>query len=90
MPGYVKKSLEQFKHKLFSPTDLPSKHIVQYGKASQKLLKPPPLETELSDKDNIVIQRVVGTFLYYERDVDLTVLHALISIATLHKYNMKS
>ena len=89
MPGYAKKALEHFKHKLFSQTDTPSKHIVRYGKASQKLLKPPPLETELSDEDNIFIQRVVGTFFYYGHAVNPTVLHALSPIVKSRTYRMK-
>ena len=89
MPGYVAKALEQFKHKLFFQTNSPSKHVVRYGKASQKPLEPPPTVSEISDEDNTFIQRVVGTFLYYGQAVDPTVLHALSSIATSRTNGMK-
>ena len=38
MPGYVKKALERFKHKLCSPTESPSKHIVRYSCSKLLLL----------------------------------------------------
>jgi hypothetical protein len=80
MPGYIDKALAQFVHT--PPTKLqnqPHKHtiptygaMVQYAKQSDTL-------TTLSEEDKKYIQQVLGTFLYYGRVVNSTMLTALSS-----------
>ena len=90
MPGYVEKALERFKHKHSKITNAPSKHVARFGKSSQTPISPPPNISEIADTDNTFIEQVVGTFLYYGRAVDPTVLHALSAIATSRKHGMKA
>ena len=82
MPGYVKKQLMRYAHRppprrRYTPYD-PAPVIM--GKAAQNL--PPPDESELlNEKEKKRVQQVVGSFLYYGRAVDLTILCALSEIA---------
>ena len=83
MPGYVSEALSRFKH-LWSgkPKDQPYAHVVpNYG---AKVQYAPDADTsQLATKDEkIFIQQVVGTFLYYGRAVDGTILTALSAIAS--------
>ena len=89
MPDYVRKALERFMHKHTKKQHAPSKYIVRYGTASQQSIPPPPDEPEISAADDKFIQQVVGTFLYYGRCVDPTVLHALSAIGCSRKFGMK-
>ena len=81
MPDYVTNALGRFRHRLSRLTHSPSACVIRYGKSSQLPQKPPPNEPEIDDKENTFIQQVVGTFLYYGRAVNPTVLHALSAIA---------
>ena len=53
---------------------------MKYGKAAQKVA---PFDTteELDEPGKKCIQKVVGSFLFYGRAVDLTILAALSAIA---------
>ncbi len=83
MPGYIKKLLQKYKHKMpkklqhcpYSPAPK------QYRAAAQASLLA-DISPKLSDIEIKEIQRVVGSILYYARAVDITVLMALSSIAS--------
>ena len=82
MPDYVKKQLIRYGHsppsrRQYSPYE-PAPFLP--GKASQEL--PPEDDSErLDEKGKRRIQQIVGSFLYYGRSVDLTILMALSEIA---------
>lgn len=82
MPGYVKEAIKQFQHELTKiPTNQPYPDIPpKYGEKIQyaKPLDDSPL---LSKTDKKFIQQVTGTFLFYARAVDSTMLTALSAIA---------
>ena len=86
LPGYVERALHRFQHR---PSKKPqySPHAHQkpnYGSAQQLTL---PEDTSAPlDSDSILrLQEIVGTFLYYARAVDSTMLVALGSIASANK-----
>ena len=82
MPNYVAKQLTRYRHKAPKrpqncPYDPPPR---VYGKKSQEMPKEkasPPVSAE----EKKYIQQVVGSFLYYARAIDMTILHALSAIA---------
>jgi hypothetical protein len=82
IPGYVKAALKRFKHERPStPQHQPYPHApIQYGAKAQyaELLDTSPL---LNKDDKRFIQEVTGTFLFYARVVDPTMLVALGSLA---------
>ena len=84
MPEYVTNALLKFQHKSPSrPCHAPHKWTrPAYGKQTQ--YAPPPDDTELLDtKEGITrIQSIVGTFLYYARAIDCTLLPGLNQIST--------
>jgi hypothetical protein len=83
MPAYVQKQLTRYNHaKPTRPQHCPYvPHPVQYGKDNQKIN--PVDDSPLLDADGKkYIQQVVGSFLYYARAVDPTILMALSDIAT--------
>lgn len=90
MPKYVEKGLKRFLHRHMRSTNTLSSYRPHFGKNSQMALPPPPKQLELTGRDNTFIQQVVGTFLYYGRVIDPTVLHALSAIAVSREYGMKS
>ena len=82
MPGYCKEALVRFGHKLRKDTHQPHKHTeptygskIQYAKGADESPK-------LNEQDKKFIQQVTGTFLYYARAVDPTMLVALSAIAS--------
>ena len=84
MPGYVKKQLTRYSHvpsnrRRYTPYD-PAPLII--GKAAQDL---PPEDSSktLDKKGKKRVQQVVGSFLYYGRAVDLTILMGLTGIQLL-------
>ena len=83
MKDYVKKALAKFQHSLPSkPQYAPHKWTVPiYGQNKQFGLDP-DTSPVLPSKDITEVQKVVGTFLYYARAVDNTILPALNEIAT--------
>ena len=83
MPGYVSEALNRFKH-IWSgkPEDQPYAHVVpNYGAKVQ--YAPDSNTSRLATKEEkTFIQQVVGTFLYFGRAVDGTVLTALSAIGS--------
>ena len=83
MIDHVKKQLLKYNHpmpsrKQDSPFPIPH---TRFGKASQEL--PEKDETPiLNEKDKKIIQQVTGSFLYYGRAVDPTIVMALSTIAS--------
>ena len=82
MPSYVKKKLIEYDH----PTPKKPQHCpyapnpIQYGKANQDPL--PEDTSNLLDKDGKkFVQQVIGSFLFYARAIDMTILFALNAIA---------
>ena len=83
MPNYVHKQLvryrrKQSKHKQHCPYQ---PKPIQYGKNSN-LIKPEEDSPPVGKEDEKYIRQVVGSFLYYARAVDLTILTALNDIAS--------
>jgi Reverse transcriptase (RNA-dependent DNA polymerase) len=80
--GYVQKALQQFKHeKPKRPQHAPSKWTApQYGAAIQ-MVKPEDQSPPLDAPGIKFLMKVVGTFLYYARAVDMTIQVALGSTA---------
>ena len=82
MPNYVHKQLTKYNH---SP---PKKRQncpyapepKKYGKSAQ-YITPEPECPAVDATDKKYVQQVVGSFLYYARAIDMTILHALNSIA---------
>ena len=81
MPGYCSEALQRFRHDCARRTDQTHEHsIPMYGRKIQyaKKLDESP---KIGPEDKRFIQQVTGTFLYYARAVDSTMLVALSSIA---------
>ena len=83
MPGYIDKLRQTFGHKMLdkpkhSPYKAPS-HV--YGSGAQDTI-PPDETTKIDEKQNKVVQQVIGGCLYYGRAVDDTILPALSAIAS--------
>jgi len=82
MPGYVERALACFGHTM--PKQLqhqPHKHTVPTYGATIQYAKDDDATNLLLKKEKKHIQQVLGTFLYYGRAVDSTMLTALSSIA---------
>ena len=81
MAGYCSEALQRFRHAAGKVQDQPHQHsIPMYGTTIQyakKLDDSPKLDKE----DKLFIQQVTGTFLYYARAVDSTMLVTLSAIA---------
>jgi hypothetical protein len=83
MPGYVAKALQRFEHS--APTrsvDSPSPWTAPVYGAKQQMATPIDTGALISEKERTRIQQIVGTFLYYARAVDCTMLHALSLLAS--------
>ena len=81
MPGYCKDALIRFNHKLRKLNDQPHRHVIPtYGAKIQYATKTDLTPKVDADKMKF-IQQVTGTFLYYARAVDPTMLVALSAIA---------
>ena len=83
MPGYVQQAINKFRHDIKSPnkaTDTPHPY-----KATRKqglpMTQPMDDTTKLSPQAIKHLQKIVGTFLFYSRAVDPTMLTALSIIA---------
>jgi Reverse transcriptase (RNA-dependent DNA polymerase) len=83
MPGYVDKALQRFTH----PTPTRSQHSPHpwippnYG-ASVQYAEPEDTSPPLDKRGTKLLQEVIGTFLFYGRAVDNTMLAALGTLAT--------
>ena len=82
MPGYCEEALVRFRHELQKVMDQPHKHTVPVYGSTVQYAKPDETTTPLDKAGKLFIQQVSGTFLYYARAVDGTILMALSSIAT--------
>ena len=83
MPGYVERALARFGHLIPKiPQHQPHKHTVPTYGATIQYAKDRDVTNLLSKEDKKYIQQVLGTFLYYGRAVDSTMLTALSSIAS--------
>jgi hypothetical protein len=83
MLGYVEQALVRFGHKI--PKILqhqPHKHTIPTYGATVQYVKPEDSTRLLSKAEKRIIQQVLGTFLYYGRAVDSTMLTALSFIAS--------
>jgi hypothetical protein len=83
MPGYVERALARFGHLI--PKKLqhqPHKHTVPTYGATIQYAKDDDATKLLTKEEKKYIQQVLGTFLYYGRAVDSTMLTALSSIAS--------
>ena len=87
MPKYVTKALHKFKNSLqkFLPENKPEysthKHVeTNYGQKVQ--YAEPADNTPILDSEINLIQKIVGTFLYYGIVVDNTIMVALSTIAS--------
>ena len=82
MPDYVQKALHRFQHdKPNRRQQQPHKHNKPNYGAKQQYVEVESKEPILSDEDKKYIQQVLGTFLFYARAVDSTMLVALSAIA---------
>ena len=83
IPNYVTKKLTEYgykpcKRQQYCPYE---PNPIRYGKNSDNIIheeESPPL----NDKNKKSVQQVLGSFLYYARAIDLTILHALSAIAS--------
>ncbi len=83
MSGYVEKALARFGHKIpEEPQHQPHKHTIPSYGATIQYAKPADASRLLSKEEKKYIQQVIGTFLYYGRAVDSTMLTTLSSIAS--------
>ena len=84
MLNYVKEALHKFQHPKLTRTQHAPHPWVQkvYGKHQQLVDNPPPLP-QPSKPETKLIQQKVGTFLYYARALDDTILTTLNSIGTM-------
>jgi len=83
MPGYVEKALQRFNHpQPTRPEHSPHNHAeIQYG-AKQQLTAAPDKSPPLNEPDIKLLQEIIGTFLYYARAIDNTMLVALGTLAS--------
>ena len=83
MPNYVQKQLLKYKWRTPKrPQYCPySPAPVNYGKKSDIIIDKPE-SPKLDKAGKKYIQQVVGSFLYYARAVDMTILHALSKIVS--------
>ena len=83
MPGYVKKACVRFEHEMPRKTqDSPHKHTVPTYGAKIQYAKESDTSRPLDKEEKRYIQKVIGTFLYYARAVDGTMLPALSALAS--------
>jgi hypothetical protein len=82
MPGYVKKQLLKYEHIMRRVQHCP--YTTEPKKYSTEAQSPLPQDDtqKLTDKEIKQVQKIVGSILYYAREVDMIVLMALSSIAS--------
>ena len=76
MPGYCSEALTRFQHEAGKVMDQPHQHAVPVYGAKIQYAKLADTRPKLGDEDKKFIQQVTGTFLYYARAVDATMLLA--------------
>ena len=83
IPGYVETALKRFKHeKPDKPQHQPYPHNPKKYGAKAQYVEPKDDSPLLNKDDKRFIQEVTGTFLFYARAVDATMLTALSSLAS--------
>ena len=85
MPKYVPESLQRLRYVINkSPQYSPHHHVpIQYGqKGTRKFATSPDDSPLLSPKETKHVQSTTGSFLYYGRAIDYTILPALNDIAS--------
>jgi hypothetical protein len=83
MPGYIKRLLQKYKHKMpKKPQHCPYTPLPKQCGAKAQAPLPADISPKLSDKEIKEIQRVIRNILYYARAVDIIILMALSSIAS--------
>ena len=83
MPGYVAKALQRFNHEFPKrPQNQPHKHAIPTYGAKIQYAKPEDSTELLSKEEKLYVQQVLGTFLFYGRAIDSTMLTALSAIAS--------
>ena len=83
MPGYVSEALACFKHVCTKKReDQPYAHVVPNYGAKVQYAADENTSRLATKEEKIFIQQVVGTFLYYGRAVDGTMLTALSAMAS--------
>ncbi len=83
MPGYIKKLLHKYNHKMAKkPQHCPFTPAPKQYRAEAQAPLPNNISPKLSAAEIKEIQRIVGSILYYARAVNSTVLMALSSIAS--------
>ena len=83
MLQYVTNALKRFNHKCpHKPQDQPYPHVKPNYGAKAQYAADADASPLLSPEDKKFVQEVVGTFLYYARALDVTMLPALGSLST--------
>jgi hypothetical protein len=83
MPGYVTKALKRFNHsRPNKPQNQPYPHVPPKYGAKVQYAMPEDTSPKLSKEDKKFIQEVTGTFLFYARAIDSTMLTALSALAS--------
>jgi hypothetical protein len=83
MPGYVERALTRFQHQPSQrPQHAPHAWIPPSYGTKQQLTPPPDSSPLLPPSELTRLREIVGTFLYYARAVDSTMLVALGSLAS--------
>ena len=77
MPGYCPEALQQFRHDCGKIQDQPHQHSIPTYGATVQYAKLPDTSPISNNDDKTFIQQVTGTFLYYARIVNSTMLVAL-------------
>ena len=82
MPNYVTKALHKFQHLTpkcaqYAPHQWTRPNYGATKQLANLLDTPPPIP----EGKNCIIQKIIGTFLYYARNVDCTMLLALNTLA---------
>jgi hypothetical protein len=90
MPGYVKKALHKFQHCMpRTPVHSPSQWTrPDYGAKVQ--LTNPDFSPPMSPSETLTLQKVCGTFLFYGRAVDPTMVHELSCLASAQAHGTKA
>ena len=83
IPGYVTKALKQFNHEFPSrPQHQPYPHVPPDYGAKKQYAKPANTSPPLDKIGKKYVMQVTGTFLFYARAIDSTMLPALSAIAS--------
>ena len=83
MPGYVNSDLQKFQHQLStSPQHAPHAWVNPTFGATSKLAMPPDTSIPLPALAINRFQKIIGSFAYYERAVNVTMITAIGEIAS--------